>query len=370
MDSNDMTNSDLLRRFLQDGTIALEGDAFLWSTPQPLPVSFDFERVEGMLLGLAAGDSLGNTSEGLVPAQRKGLYGEITDYLSNEYASFRKVGLPSDDTQMAFWTVEVLLQDGCLDPEHLAQRFSRERIFGIGRTVMEFLSKYKEQRLSWDKTGISSAGNGALMRIAPVVLPHLRTPGKDLWADAALAGMVTHNDRASNAACVAFTAIFWDLLCMERPPAEDWWIDQYCRIAGSLEGSDTRYSSRCHPIEYSGPVWKFSQEYIQKARDDNWSVLQAANTWGSGAYLLETIPSVLYILTKYGRDPEQAILRAVNDTRDNDTVAAVVGAAVGALHGKSALPQRWIAGLLGRTNDNNDGWIFHLLRQAKEKFWD
>ncbi|HXK61665.1 MAG TPA: ADP-ribosylglycohydrolase family protein, partial [Acidobacteriota bacterium] len=33
----------------------------------------------------------------------------------------------------------------------------------------------------------------------------------------------------------------------------------------------------------------------------------------------------------------------------NDTIGAIVGAAVGALHGRSALPKACITGLLGRT---------------------
>ena len=48
-------------------------------------------------------------------------------------------------------------------------------------------------------------------------------------------------------------------------------------------------------------------------------------------------------------DPEDAIVRAVNDTSDNDTIAAILGAAMGALHGREALPERWMAGLSGRT---------------------
>jgi ADP-ribosylglycohydrolase len=43
------------------------------------------------------------------------------------------------------------------------------------------------------------------------------------------------------------------------------------------------------------------------------------------------VPTVIYILMRHGHDPEEAIVRAVNDTKDNDTVAAIVGAAVGAL---------------------------------------
>jgi hypothetical protein len=75
----------------------------------------------------------------------------------------------------------------------------------------------------------------------------------------------------------------------------------------------------------------------------------ACDEWYSGAYLLETVPSVLYILMRQGADPEEAIVRAVNDTQDNDTIAAIVGAAVGALQGAAALPARWVEGLPGRT---------------------
>ena len=42
-------------------------------------------------------------------------------------------------------------------------------------------------------------------------------------------------------------------------------------------------------------------------------------------------------------------LRRRDRPRDNDTVAAIVGAAVGALHGASALPTAWMDDLSGRT---------------------
>jgi len=35
---------------------------------------------------------------------------------------------------------------------------------------------------------------------------------------------------------------------------------------------------------------------------------------------LETIPSALYILTRHAKNPKKAIIRAVNDTHDNDTI--------------------------------------------------
>jgi len=58
----------------------------------------------------------------------------------------------------------------------------------------------------------------------------------------------------------------------------------------------------------------------------------------------------------------------VNDTRDNDTIAAIVGAAVSALHGEAALPECWRQGLLGRTREADDGRVFELLEQAETLF--
>ena len=81
--------------------------------------------------------------------------------------------------------------------------------------------------------------------------------------------------------------------------------------------------------------------------------------------MLETVPSVIYILMRHADNLEEAIVRAVNDTKDNDTIAAIVGAAVGALHGKEAIPKRWIQNLPGRTTDCDDGKVFELLSIAK-----
>jgi ADP-ribosylglycohydrolase len=42
---------------------------------------------------------------------------------------------------------------------------------------------------------------------------------------------------------------------------------------------------------------------------------------------------------------EASITAAVNDTKDNDSVAAIVGALVGALHVKRAIRKKWIDGI-------------------------
>src|SRR5215510_2789780 len=120
-----------IRKLVRAGRLDLSEEA-LDTLPQPRHhggVAFD--RVEGMLLGLAIGDALGNTSESRIPSERRDIYGEILDYLPNRHASERRVGLPSDDTQLAFWTLEHLLENGRIAPEQLADIFRSRGVFGI-----------------------------------------------------------------------------------------------------------------------------------------------------------------------------------------------------------------------------------------------
>lgn len=294
-------------------------------------------------------------------------FGEVRDYLPNRYASGRRVGLPSDDSQLAFWTLEQLIEDNGFDPDHLAQRFCRDQIFGIGDSVRTFLRNYKSG-VPWYASGPESAGNGALMRIAPMLIPHLRTGTSALWRDTLLSAMLTHNDSASNASCVAFVSMLWQLLQMSSPPEPEWWLRTYVETAKQLETGKPYQPRGGEFTSYSGPLWRYVDQCCSEAYRARLSAVDACDSWYSGAYLMESMPSVIYILMRYGDQPEEAIVRAVNDTWDNDTVAAIVGAAVGALHGKEALPKRWLDGLVGRTGAEDDGRVFELLAQARYVF--
>ena len=341
-----------------------------WLEREPTGRCGAWDRVEGMLLGLAIGDALGNTSEGLVPESQRELFGEIRDYLPHRHAGNRAIGLPSDDSQMAFWTLDELTRAGRLDPEALAGRFVSAQIFGIGATVREFVSRHAIHGRPWHEAGLESAGNGALMRIAPVVVPHLAHPSPALWADAALATMITHNDSAAIGASVAFVALLWDLLRATSPPPPQWYGERFVEVCRQVE-TQASYSPRFGSShEWSGTLSAWTEAQLTSARGGGVALVDAQATWGSGAYLLETVPSVLYALERHGHDPEDAIVRAVNDTYDNDTVAAIVGAAVGALHGASALPARWREGLTGRTGPSDDGAMFAMVAAARERFWD
>lgn len=357
----------LARQLSQDGHLKLRWTSWLDTVPEPIPQDVDLaDKLEGMLLGLAIGDALGNTTESMNPRDRHRQHGRIDDYLAEPVKPGLRRGLPSDDTQLAFWTLEHLIAEGQLHPQRLGEILSSRRIAGIGQATRQWVRTF-QSGVPWHTSGTPSAGNGALMRTAPVLVPHVRTPSAALWADTLVAAHLTHDDELSNLSCVALVDLLWRCIaspaggrirCAER------WIE----ICDELS-TGQRYAARNgHPPGFVGTVSELLRTYLLPALLAPGSTAAACDAWHSGAYLLETVPSVLYILERHGDDPREALLQAVNDTRDNDTIAAIVGAVVGARHGRSGLPAHWVDGLLGRTRFDDDGRVFELMARSGEVF--
>ena len=362
-------NLSLAARVISEGFLPARS-ALLQGPARPVTGPAAPDRLRGMLLGLAIGDALGNTSESLTAADRETQYGEIRDYLPNHHAGGARVGLPSDDSQLAFWTLESLLECGGLDPDDLSARFASRQIFGIGQSVQKFLANRERGVTPWYHCGAESAGNGALMRIAPLVILHPEGSSAALWLDTALASIVTHRDACSVASCVAFVDLLARLSRLPQPPAPEWITTTFLATVRQVCAEQTYRPRGGRFTDREGPFPDYLDHVLGEARRHGWNTRQACDAWYSGAYLLETVPSVLWILEQHAHDPEEAIVRAVNDSHDNDTVAAIVGAAVGALHGAKALPDRWRMGLLGRTSSGDDGRVFQLIEAAVRRQWD
>ena len=85
-----------------------------------------------------------------MPEHRKVLCGDIRDYLPNRYVRVapgkEAKGYLSDDTQLAFWTLEQMIADCGFVPENVADKFCRQRIFGIGSAVSEFIANQKKRK--------------------------------------------------------------------------------------------------------------------------------------------------------------------------------------------------------------------------------
>lgn len=335
----------------------------------PLEVPDLADRVRGMLLGVAIGDALGNRTESMLPAAREAEHGRITGYLPSRYANGEPAGTPSDDTQLTCRTIEQLLHDGTLDADELAFRIANDRIFGIGKATRDFCNALRTGA-PWYEATQYSAGNGALMRITPMLLPHLRTGGTALWTDTALATAVTHNEPLAIASSVAWVALLWRLLNGDVPETPVEWLDTYTEVLRVLDDGqqyDTRVTAG--PLQHwRGSLSQLLHTYVRDAVTRGTPVRDAAQQWFSGAFLLETGPTVLHIVAQHGHDPREALLVAVNDTRDNDTMASIVGGAMGAAHGTAWIPAEWRTQLLGRINGDDDGRLFTLIDEAVARF--
>jgi ADP-ribosylglycohydrolase len=257
-------NFKLFEDLSKQGTLRIHITDMMRHAPAPLPSDFDYSKVEGMLLGVAVGDSLGAISEGMLPVDRKRKFGEIRNYVPGHRSGGKPIGVPTDDTQLTFWTLRQLIEDGGLIPDNLAQRFCRHHIRGIGTTTKGFISNYKDRHKPWYNAGLESFGNGALMRISPIVIPYLKKPNESMYADAALDTMITHNSFGNTSTCVAFVNILWSLLSMKSTPEPRWWVESYCSLAEKLEGNaaanDVSYNH-----SYKEPLWQFTERVVTDA---------------------------------------------------------------------------------------------------------
>jgi len=76
---------------------------------------------------------------------------------------------------------------------------------------------------------------------------------------------------------------------------------------------------------------------------DDWVIGPKLST---ACYVEHSVPAVLYLALKYHDDPEKALVVNTNLGGDNVYRGGVLGALLGAEHGKSGFPQRWVDGLL------------------------
>lgn len=291
------------------------------------------DRVIGTLLAAACADALGVAYE---PAQRgpsdgrpEMLGGGYGDYAPGEY---------SDDTQMAVVVARVAADGLDLRTDEALDRIAVgfvEDWFGGGATDVGAQTRSLLSRASatpFPRTGGAAllrgfgaeaharsgrtAGNGSLMRTAPVALAYPDDP--DALVDAARAvSALTHHDPVAGDACA--------LWCLA--------IDHAIRT-GELDvrvglprvDADGYWATRIAEAE-SQPVSVFapSSGWVVAALQAAWSAIVRTRDTGGG--------------------PEghlrAGIEAAVNGGGDTDTVAAIAGALLGAAHGAAAIPAEW-----------------------------
>lgn len=88
--------------------------------------------------------------------------------------------------------------------------------------------------------------------------------------------------------------------------------------------------------EQVGAAWSFSGD-LEAFR------VEAGFERGVSGFVVHTLPAVVYCAR--APDPERALENAIRLGGDTDTVAAIVGALLGARHGARRLPRAWVDGI-------------------------
>ncbi|WP_186775402.1 ADP-ribosylglycohydrolase family protein [Rubripirellula tenax] len=362
------------------------------------PISVDVQRlradhrVAGMLIGVGVGDALGHSTEWRFdPDSRHQRFGTIVDHLRG---SDVRAGRISDDAQMTFWTVERLLSHGRFEFDDVVGCFvdRQGKIVGMGKNTGASLTRH-HRRLQSGRASIESCagdpiiegrGNGGLMRFAPIVLPYLRQPSNEMYADAIMSTLATHGNSWALASIAPMTHLLWSVLArdVDDPPPDAWWLDEYIRVGADIEIGPMPYPLDTDPIprwfqNFRGGLCDFLDGPVRDAFRKGVPLRDACSLdgFGSRADILQTVPAVLYTLMCHADDMTSSLIAAVNDTKDNDTIAAIVGAYVGAIHGRKAIRGRWIDGITsyslgcqGKESRCDRDVMIEMAEAAEEKF--
>lgn len=279
-----------------------------------VPVRAD--GVCGCLVGLAIGDALGAPLEFMSRREVRRRYPNgLREMVSSP---LWEKGEYTDDTQMALLIAESLLERQTFVASDVARRFQdwaqTAKDVGIQtRAVVNSLGYVEDPEhcsLRYYETHpASSAGNGALMRCAPVTLLCLNSLDQ-LVEMSRSSSRVTHHDPKAQSSCVILNV----------------WIQ--AAIIRRIWDARVEAISLLNVVER--PAWQ-RLERIESYAEDGIR---------SSGYTVHTLEAAVWsFLTT--ESYEEAVVRAVNLGDDADTVGAVCGALAGAYYGYSAIPANW-----------------------------
>jgi len=273
-------------------------------------------RFRGCLLGLAVGDALGTTLEFRAP----GSFVPLTDMIGGGPFGLQP-GQWTDDTSMALCLAHSLLHCRGFDAVDQMNRYcnwyrhgymsSTGECFDIGGTVSQALEAYLRSGDPFSGSQAeSSAGNGSLMRLAPVAMYYAHSPLAVVATMAADSSRTTHAAAEAVDACVLFAA----------------------QLRMALAGHDKQAILLGHGATPDAPA-------IAALALRDHVVVDAAAIRGSG-YVVDALSAALWCFATTD-DYASAVLKAANLGDDADTTAAICGQLAGAYYGLEGIPPGW-----------------------------
>ena len=263
------------------------------------------ERYRGSLLGLAVGDALGTTLE----FHRPGTFAPINDMVGG--GPFRlQPGEWTDDTSMALCLAQSLIEKQGFDPVHQLETYVRwwregylsstGACFDIGNTVRQALWQFKNTGKPFcGSTDAGTAGNGSIMRLAPVPLFYAKNH-EEVIDKSAESSRTTHGAATCVDACRYFGAL----------------------IAGAVNGvaKDVLLSERYCPISGYWAANPLVAE-IDEIAAGSFKLRQPPEIKGTG-YVVKSLEAALWAFYNSSSFAEGCLL-AVNLGDDADTTGAV-----------------------------------------------
>jgi ADP-ribosyl-[dinitrogen reductase] hydrolase len=288
------------------------------------------ERYRGCLLGLAAGDAVGTTLEFKLP----GSFTPIEDMVGGGPFHLA-AGQWTDDTSMALCLAESLIERQGFDPVDQLERYLRwsreghlsstDHCFDIGNTVAEALRRFERTGEPYcGSTDLYSAGNGSIMRLAPVPLFYARSPREAIEKSGA-SSRTTHGAAAAVDACRYLGALL--VGTVTETPKEELLSERYTPIPGYWEAK---------PLVPE----------IDEIAAGSFKRRQPPEIQGTG-YVVKSLEAALWAFYHSDSFGEGCLL-AVNLGNDADTTGAVYGQLAGAFYGERGIPESWRSRLTHR----------------------
>ena len=291
-----------------------------WKETQVTPL----KRYLGCMLGLAVGDAVGTTVEFKAP----GTFPLVRDMVGGGPFGLQP-GEWTDDTSMALCLAESLITCRSFNAHDQIKRYirwwkeghlsSNGRCFDIGNTVSQALQKYQVSNDPYaGSCEANTAGNGSLMRLAPIPLFFATDPEKAIIMSAE-SSRITHGARASLDACRYFGGLL--IGAIQGVPKEELLAPRFTPVATLWDRMPL-----CHEIN--------------EVANGSFKRKEPPKIVGSG-YVVKALEAALWAFYKSSTFEEGCLL-AVNLGNDADTTAAIYGQIAGAYYGIDGIPARWI----------------------------
>jgi ADP-ribosyl-[dinitrogen reductase] hydrolase len=331
----------------------------------------------GAVLGLAVGDALGTTYEFEAidqPHYPTLATGPATDITGGGPFSLI-AGQVTDDTQMAVCIARSLVDRRELDILDIATRYVAwfQHAFDVGNQTSAALRVIEDGgnvgtagRVVWHATHRRAAGNGSLMRTAPIGVffaDALRRDQLAVIVEMSIAeSVITHADPRCAIACAAFNAAIARGVIAERPGAGPLELGSaqldVARAAVPIAAARLRelYDDDHDDLALVDAAVEDLERDLATAREDDPDVYRVNLDLRRMAGFVRVAFRLAFWHVVHTPSWRDAVVDVASRGGDADTNAAIVGALLGSRDGARAIPKPWVDRVLAATQPGPPEW--------------